>query len=292
MTGEERFVVENIYLYLIIFLLSGVFFSVVGIISNVRLFVFVGEVFIAGGAFAIIVNKILSRYTIYTFGRQLGVEPKETLLAAISRVVTKQKFKILKRDVQWQLIGSQESSLWSVKREDTIDIQIGEENMDGIVLERAATTEVDIPLPATLRVIDLINDTISKPIQKDIPEFSWPGHKRYKIEYSFKAESPYRIEQYIEYPPCNDPSKDDFIDTAVFSDTMFTKLSITFQGINPNDFFFEAYVIDEMYTKYKNLKVTLSGNQVKVAELGHEDLIGFTRKGDQIFFWHKPLSRT
>lgn len=290
MTEEERITVENIYLYLIIFLASGVFFSVVGIISNVRLLLFVGEVLIAGGAFAIIVNKMLSRYTLYTFGRRLGIEPTETLLAGISRVILKQKFLILQRDTQWQLIGSQESSLWSVKNRNIIDL-ICEENIDGLVFERAATTNEEISVP-TIMVIDMINDTISKPPLNDIPEFSWPGHIKYRIEYNFRAKRPYRIEQYVEYPPSNDPSKDDFIDTGVFSDTLSTKLSITFQGIDPKGFFFEAYIVDDTHTKYKNLKVTpLSDNQVIVVEHGYEDLkkIGFTRKGDHIFFWHKPL---
>jgi hypothetical protein len=287
MTEEERFTVENIYLYLIIFLLSGVSFSVVGIISNVRLFVFVGEVLIAGGAFAIIVNRILSRYTIYTFGRRLGIEPKETLLAGISRVVSEQKFIMVQRDVQWQLIESQENPLWSVKRQDTMNLLIGEKNIDGLVFERAATTEEGIPLP-TIKVIDMINDTISKPPLNDIHEFSWPGHIKYKIEYNFKAKRPYRVVQYVEYPPCNNPSND-FLSTVVFSDTLLTKLSITFQGIEPEDFFFEAYIEDDTHNRYKDLKVTLSGNQVIVAEPGHEDSIGFTRKGDFIFFWHKPL---
>lgn len=290
MSEEEWFTVENIYLYFIIFLLCGVFFTVLGIISNVRLFVFFGEVIIAGGVFGIIVNLILSRYTTYTFGRQLGVQPNETLLAGISRVVSKRKFIILKRDIEWQLIASQRSSeCWSAKRRDNTTLLIGEEDIDGIAFDRAATAEEELPLPIIV-VKDKINDTISKPTISDIPEFSWPGRKKYKIEYIFKAKGSYRIEQVIEYPPCNNPSTNDFVLVDVFSDTLSTKLSITFQGIELNKYFFEAYIEDEMHVRYKDFKVTpSSNNKVIVAEPGYEGLIGFTNKGDYIFFWHKPL---
>lgn len=291
MSKEEW--VENIYLYFIIFLLSGVFFTVLGIISNVRLFVFFGEVVITGGVFGIIVNLILSRYTTYTFGRQLGIQPKETLLAGISRVVSKRKFIILKRDIEWQLIASQRSSeCWSAKRLDNMTLLIVEEDIDGVVFERAATASDgrELPLPI-IEVKDMINDIISKPVISDIPEFSWPGRKKYKIKYIFKAKGSYIIKQVIEYPPCNDPSKDDFVAIEVLGDTLSTKLSITFQGIELNNkYFFEAYIEDDMHVRYKDFKVTPpSNNKVIVEEPGYDGLIGFTRKGDFILFWHKPL---